>query len=309
MKSNGYELSVLVETSNGKVSKIPEYGLHGRTYVEGRKGQKYRLQFKNNTSKRVLIIPSVDGKAVVDGSRATDNSRGYIIEAYASAEIKGWRTSLEDINRFTFEPKEQSYSAKAGDGVANCGVIGLIVYEENISVALGRIMKKTEHHHHHHHHHHDHHHYPEPTWPKRYPEIYWTTCGGSTTGSLTDTVTFGGSVLRSHSCGPIAGGDTGGPEKVACFMASASVGDHEGLMAAKTVAASEVPKFTLGTGMGDHEKDVVSEEHFVRGHKRATMELFYASGKELQRLGIKLGKAVALEQLPQAFASGFCKPV
>lgn len=109
MRYNGFELSVAVPSSHGS-TKIPEYGHHGLTFVEGRKGQFYTLKVRNDCAQRVMAVISVDGRNVVDGEACAPQSRGYIIPAYANVSIEGWRTNLNEVHTFYFEAKEHSYA-------------------------------------------------------------------------------------------------------------------------------------------------------------------------------------------------------
>ena len=104
MYHNQFELFILV---NGK--KVREYYHDGKIFIEGKKGSEFTLKFKNNSYQRVLFVPSIDGLSVIDGKEASKNSGGYIVDALRSIEIKGWRTSLDDVASFIFDEKTNSY--------------------------------------------------------------------------------------------------------------------------------------------------------------------------------------------------------
>ena len=146
MQKNSFELSVAVP-SHGGFTKIKEYGLDGRTFIEGREGKPFSILFKNNTPQRVLAVPSVDGISALDGNPATEQSRGYIVAGYSSIEIKGWRTSLENVAQFVFEKKSGSYAAKGE--VANdssCGVIAVKVFDEFRRPPVKTVVQQHHHH-------------------------------------------------------------------------------------------------------------------------------------------------------------------
>lgn len=65
--------------------------------------------------------------------------------------------------------------------------------------------------------------------------------------------------------------------------------------------------FSLGTGWGMTQSDHVSEVAFERGHEQTTMALYYTDAVSLQRVGVVLGKDIAVSELPQGF-NGFCRP-
>ena len=152
MTSNQFEMSVCV---NGR--PIREYGHRGLTFVEGRKNQNYTIKFRNNSARRVLAVISVDGVSAVDGKPADNDSRGYIVPAYSSAEIKGWRTSKKETHKFVFDTKHRSNSAQQQGEDTNCGVVAAKVFDEKVTLAqLNNVLRLvTEKHHHYHHYHHD----------------------------------------------------------------------------------------------------------------------------------------------------------
>lgn len=101
------------------------------------------------------MVPAVDGKSVLDGSPATPNSMGYIVPAWGSIRIPGWTLNGNEVAKFKFDDKEQSYAARMSNGsVVQSGVIGVLVYEEKV------LPKPVEHHHHH---------WPSPTIRPIYP--------------------------------------------------------------------------------------------------------------------------------------------
>jgi len=123
-----YEASVLV-----KGKSITEYShTDGNVYVEGRPGSEYELYFKNNTSLRVMVIPSVDGLSVLDGKVAGLNSPGYVINGYGSISIPGWTLDKNQVAKFSFQDTEKSYNAVMNKTTVNNGVIGFMVFQENI---------------------------------------------------------------------------------------------------------------------------------------------------------------------------------
>lgn len=113
---------------NGK--NVPSYFHEGDNYIEGRKGSEYTIEFVNNSNNRILIIPSVDGLSVFDGKPATENSRGYIINANSSINIPGWTLDSEKVAKFIFGNVDNSYSTYQTGNTDNNGVIGFKVFSE-----------------------------------------------------------------------------------------------------------------------------------------------------------------------------------
>lgn len=126
MLRNNFEFSVLV-----KGSSIKEYEHNGATFIEGKEGTEFSLRLKNNTHQRCLAVITVDGKSVIDGTPGSvDDGGGYVVNAYSSVTIPGWRLDDSQVAKFVFSDKEDSYAVAAGDGDDNVGVIGCAVFFE-----------------------------------------------------------------------------------------------------------------------------------------------------------------------------------
>jgi hypothetical protein len=112
---------------------------NSNTYIEGRRGSTYTLDYTNPTPNRVLIVPSVDGLSVMDGKPASDQSRGYVVSPYGSISIPGWRIDGGKVAQFEFRPAsdrdsptyvDQLKDAGFAVDATNKGVIGLMVFNE-----------------------------------------------------------------------------------------------------------------------------------------------------------------------------------
>lgn len=128
MLKNDYEVEILV---NGH--KVDEYLKDGKVYIEARKDTKYSIKIKNNSWKKILAIPTVDGLSVIDGKEASFDSPGYVIYPHHSSTIDGWRKSNSEVAEFYFSDLEKSYAAKV-DKSGNQGIIGVAIYQEKESV-------------------------------------------------------------------------------------------------------------------------------------------------------------------------------
>jgi hypothetical protein len=70
---------------------------------------------KNNSGERVEAVVTVDGRDVVSGELGNyKTQRGYVIEAYGSVVIEGFRQSLDQVAAFRFTDIGNSYSARRG---------------------------------------------------------------------------------------------------------------------------------------------------------------------------------------------------
>ena len=268
-----------------------EKGRNNLTFVEGKKGQPYSIQFRNNSPNRVMAIISVDGVDVVDGKPATAESRGYIVEGYASAEIKGWRTSTSEVRQFFFEDKHGSYSAATTGETTNCGVIAVKVFAEKAKpLPMFLWTPPTVIREDHHHYHHDI--LRTPQWGS---PVY--TCGLGTAGSTGAAGAAGDPGEGSFMCSSLAG------ETLKCASNLA----HPGVSVREQDQSSQAPEFNLGTGWGAAMTDCVSLTTFDKAYEMASMSVYYTNADALQKMGIVLDKEVAVMSMPQGFG-GFCQP-
>lgn len=120
------ELDV-IDRDNGQW--LSEYGHRGDTWIAGVPGHRYSVRLTNTTGQRVLVVLSVDGVNAVTGQTAAPSQGGYVLEPWESAEIAGWRKSLEDVAQFLFTDLPDSYAARTGRP-DNVGVIGIAVFRE-----------------------------------------------------------------------------------------------------------------------------------------------------------------------------------
>jgi len=291
MKSGLFELQVCV---NGRPTE--EYGQSGLTLIEGRKGSRFTLKFRNNSATKVLVIPAIDGLGIIDGNKATEKSRGYIVEGFCATEFEGWRVSLDQVNEFIFKAKSKSYAASKGQP-EGAGVIGVMVIAEKPEpkVVIKEVIKEV----HHDHYHGDYWPLPVPWRPWRpyrpRPVPYWDFNGpyykcGDNTGTFTMSTHSSVDGMQSktvHSMG---------------MLRCAS----EPVMAVNNAA----PALNLGTGWGQARESKVVETEFKRGKVLAVLEVYYSDAAGLREAGIDVTKkerAVSAPVLPRAF-SGFCQP-
>jgi hypothetical protein len=108
---------------------LPEYRHRGQAWVAGTPGHRYAVRLTNTTGERVLVVLSVDGVNAVSGETAAPSQAGYVLGPWESAEIAGWRKSLDDIAQFVFTDLTDSYAARTGRP-DNVGVVGIAVFRE-----------------------------------------------------------------------------------------------------------------------------------------------------------------------------------
>jgi len=109
---------------------LPVFELDGRSWVEGRPGERYVLRLHNRTARRIEVVVSVDGRDAVDGQPADDGKRGYVLAPWSVADVDGWRLSMAEVAAFRFTYPEDAYASRMGGDPAELGVVKVAVFEE-----------------------------------------------------------------------------------------------------------------------------------------------------------------------------------
>lgn len=117
----------VVDRDNG--DWLQSWPHRGQQWIAGTPGHRYSVRLTNTTGQRVLVVLSVDGVNAVSGQTANPSQAGYVLDAWQSTEINGWRKSLDDVAQFVFTDLPDSYAARTGRP-DNVGVIGVAVFEE-----------------------------------------------------------------------------------------------------------------------------------------------------------------------------------
>lgn len=121
----GYELQVLVD---GVPTRTFEHA--GESFVMGQMGARYTLRVVNHTGRRIEAVVSVDGRDAIDGKTAdVRTKRGYLVPAWGTADIDGWRVSQAEAAAFRFTSVADSYAGRTGSA-RDVGVIGVAVFPE-----------------------------------------------------------------------------------------------------------------------------------------------------------------------------------
>ncbi len=103
-----------------------------RRYVQAFAGRNYSIVLRNNTGARVGVLISVDGLNVVNGERSAlrSNEPMYVLGPWETATIGGWRTSLDDIQKFVFVDEARSYASRTGQANGDMGWIRVLAFRE-----------------------------------------------------------------------------------------------------------------------------------------------------------------------------------
>jgi hypothetical protein len=124
-RSGPYELQVLIGGAPAATFRHD-----GETFVLGHLGERYTLRVVNHSGRRVEAVVSVDGRDVIDGKPADwHGKRGYLVPAWSSVDIDGWRISQREAAAFRFSAVSDSYAARTGNA-REVGVIGVAIFPE-----------------------------------------------------------------------------------------------------------------------------------------------------------------------------------
>jgi hypothetical protein len=111
----------------------------GRYYLEAWRGAQYAVRLGNRTGERLGVLLTVDGLNAISGEPAPPGRRRpgrlYVLSPWDDTVVPGWRTSLEDVRRFTFVDEERSYARRSGKATGRLGWIEVEVYRELRPVA------------------------------------------------------------------------------------------------------------------------------------------------------------------------------
>jgi hypothetical protein len=108
---------------------LPAVRWSERVNVIGAPGERYALELQNRTGTRFEVVASVDGLDVLDGNDADVEKRGYLLGAYQTLTIDGFRDAENTVAAFRFGDVGHSYATSQGKA-RNVGVIGLALFRE-----------------------------------------------------------------------------------------------------------------------------------------------------------------------------------
>lgn len=262
-----YPVDFKLLTENG--NQLTEYSHNSKMYVEGRKNSAYKLKIQNTQYQDIEVLISVDGLDIIDGNPATTSKSGYLIKGYQSVIIDGWRISDQEVRKFLFSNQKESYSNKTGQGTSNVGVIGFKCYYPEYIPSVIRAV------------------------PNQY--IPWTIRrdGNGITG------TFTGGYVPQHGSGVPYGQ----------YQLSSVNATTRGAVSKTATVSLESTNDSwqgdMGTGMGHSVSSKITYENFKRGILASEGEIFYATKRALEKMGVI---TVAIKQ-PQSFPRAFCREV
>lgn len=253
-RAGAYEVEVLID---GSVA--PTYAHDGETYVMGQLGARYTLRVHNYSGRRIEAVVSVDGRDVIDGKPAElRNKRGYLVPAYGTVDIDGWRISRAEAAAFRFSSVPDSYAARTGSA-REVGVIGVGIFPERFVPPPPRR--------------------PQPIYPRSYND-YESAPGEGGYGSLG----------RSDKAGGGAAEPAPAPSSAAAPRAEAPMADESsrGYDRAPEKKSAR-SRSGLGTEYGEAVSSPTYEVEFVRAnssHPAVVLGMRYNDRDGLIAMGI-----------------------
>lgn len=293
MYKNQFIMEVLVKgkpvTEYIRNADLKNYGLvvdsDNNIYIEGRRGSEFELFFNNNSSKRVIVVPSVDGLSVLDGKPASDHSKGFVLGPWGSVIVPGWILDNNSAAKFVFEAQQQSYSEQSGYGTTNVGVIGAKIFEEKIEALSAFNFARY---------------YSGNSIPPGAAGGSTSGCGGSINICSTDpwySPAGLGSPIFGAGSGS-AGYETGATPNMGSQTTQTSSSSSPDIKTAGAKLSSpgvsvevtdqSVWLLGLGTGFGNQTQFQTQKVEFNRGAELAALVIYYNSRRNLERLGINV---------------------
>lgn len=110
---------------------LPLHRWRSMQFVAGELGSPYSLRLTNRTGQRVMVVLAVDGINVLSGKNAAarPSDGGYVLGPWESADVAGWRKSMNQVAQFYFTRPGNSYAGQTGRR-GQVGVIGAAVFQE-----------------------------------------------------------------------------------------------------------------------------------------------------------------------------------
>jgi hypothetical protein len=123
-------VGVSVEVDGGFSPLYPAPDGSDRWYLEAREGARYAITLANRTRERLGVVVTVDGLNAISGQPDIGPGRMYVLGPWDQTIVRGWRTSLSEVRRFTFVDEGASYASRSGKANSKMGWIEIAVYRE-----------------------------------------------------------------------------------------------------------------------------------------------------------------------------------
>jgi hypothetical protein len=272
---------VTLEDESGR--ELRAFHHDGQTFVLGHYGDRYAIRIQNRTGRRVEAVVSVDGRDVVSG-RVGDfvRERGYLIDAYDSLVVEGFRQSTYEVAAFRFTSPAGSYSSQMGTP-ENVGVIGVAIFPERARPVALRTR-------------------PYHMAPQRrdYDDVYGRYRSGE--GSSIEAKRKSGASPSAPASAPRASADRAGN------LQAESSGRERSASGASSYAPSPAPRDNLGTAYGESVSSSVQEQPFERASPSSpttVIALRYDDRQGLAARGIQIDPVYRAHRYPPCGPDAF----
>lgn len=257
---------------------LRQYNHENRFYVEAPPEGAYEIRLTNNFGRRRMAVISVDGVNIVDGTDASVDGPGYVLRAWETITIPGWRRNESKVAKFTFQPQEASLANRTGKGTKNTGIIGVAIFDEkNVPLFVPTPI-------------HIHHHLQYPLGCRGL--TFNTTDGTGLDPSAGETTyTCSGAGATVMDCAEVYSANTCSIEPMSAPVAE-SAGQILGRKKRKPQKRSRRVKSAepqeLGTGYGKETTMFTTTTEFERATKSPNLviQIQYAVREMLERWGI-----------------------
>lgn len=113
------------------------YQSEGFYRVEAKMDERYQIVVRNNSSRRLGLVVSIDGLNIISGKtsyhRPTESM--YLLEPGQSGSFSGWRRDYDSVQRFYFTDSSDSYAARTGQ-YGERGWIKVAVFQERQPIVV-----------------------------------------------------------------------------------------------------------------------------------------------------------------------------
>lgn len=258
---------------------LPAYPRDGRYYVIGVPGHRYGVRLTNRSGGRLLAVLSVDGVNAVSGETANPDQTGYVLDAYQSTEIDGWRKNMNEVAQFNFTALSNSYAGRTGRP-DNVGVIGVAAFREKPRVWSEQRINEA---------------------PRRDVPLAGAAQPASPVPAPTAQARAGAAAdARSEADATATAPAQSAGAGTSSLASAADASSFEKQRAAK----AEEP---LGTGHGAREYSTVTYANFVRNSARPDeiVSVWYDSYHNLVARGVIPPPPLPQQREPQPFPNAF----
>ena len=253
MQLNNCEINILIKGRKANEFKSP---MDFQTYIEGRDGSEFEIEFVNNNGVDVEAILSVDGLSITDGKPAGSQSSGYMVPARQRVTVAGWTLDKASVAKFFFAgSKGGSYAEQVGEDSRHKGVIGAKVFGRKYTHSNSFTIQTSGF--------------------GQYPAgMRGVNLGGTAKGFGSSYNSIGMNSVTASNCIGSTVSASAAPMAYAADSADVSL------------TAMPAVEQTLGTGFGEATDFKTTTVDFERGDLLALFELFYDDAQGLKRRGI-----------------------